>query len=148
MHLIVTVVVIIAPPQKVAYPFILDVSGYPLQIIWLFVVLGFFHLRWAKPSAPRPFKVWLSLAFFFLVATAFLIVAPFIRPPGGIGDTPPLPYYLYCLIGVAILVGGAVYWAAWKLVLPHVFGFRLVQTKEVLEDGTVVTLFSREKKGD
>ena len=33
------VIVIIAPPQKVAYPFILDVSGYPLQIIWLFVVL-------------------------------------------------------------------------------------------------------------
>ena len=33
------VIVIIAPPQKVAYPFILDVSGYPLQVIWLFVVL-------------------------------------------------------------------------------------------------------------
>ena len=32
------VIVIIAPPQKVAYPFILDVSGYPLQIIRLFVV--------------------------------------------------------------------------------------------------------------
>ena len=35
---------------------------------------------------------------------------PFIRPPGGIGDTPPLPYYLYCLIGIAwslgVLLGG------------------------------------------
>ena len=72
-----------------------------------------------------------------------MIVAPFIRPPGGIGDTPPLPCYLYCLIGIAILVGGALYWAAWKLVLPHVFGFRLVQTKEVLKDGTVVTLVRR-----
>ena len=72
-----------------------------------------------------------------------MIVAPFIRPPGGIGDTPPLPYYLYCLIGIAILAGGALYWAAWKLVLPHVFGFRLVHTKEVLKDGTVVTLVSR-----
>jgi solute carrier family 7 (L-type amino acid transporter), member 9/15 len=69
-----------------------------------------------------------------------VIVAPFIRPPGGIGDTPPLPYYLYCLIGIAILAGGALYWTTWKLVLPHVFGFRLVQTKEVLKDGTVVTL--------
>ena len=69
-----------------------------------------------------------------------VIVAPFIRPPGGIGDTPPLPYYLYCLIGIAILAGGALYWAAWKLVLPHVFGFRLMRMKEVLKDGTVVTL--------
>ena len=33
------VIVIIAPPQKVAYPFILDLSGYPFQIIYLFVVL-------------------------------------------------------------------------------------------------------------
>lgn len=33
------VIVIIAPPAKVAYPFILDVAGYPEQIINLFVVL-------------------------------------------------------------------------------------------------------------
>jgi len=32
------------------------------------------------------------------------------------------------------------YWAVWKLVLPYVFRFRLVPRKEVLEDGTVVTL--------
>jgi L-type amino acid transporter 9 len=69
-----------------------------------------------------------------------VIVTPFIGPPGGIGDTPPLPYYLYCLIAIATVVGGALYWVAWKLVLPHLFGFRLVQTKEVLKDGTVVTL--------
>jgi L-type amino acid transporter 9 len=71
-----------------------------------------------------------------------VLVAPFIRPPGGIGDTPPLPYYLYCLIGIAILVVGVLYWAVWKLVLPYVFGFRLVPKKEVLKDGTVVTLVS------
>ncbi|KAI9447220.1 amino acid transporter [Lactarius psammicola] len=145
IHLVVTVIVIIVPPQKVAYPFILDVSGYPFQIINLFVVIGLFYLRCQKPYTPRPFKVWLTLAFFFLVATAFLLVAPFIRPPGGIGDTPPLPYYLYCLIGITIPVLGVLYWATWKLVLPYVFGFRLVPRKEVLKDGTVVTLFSREK---
>jgi len=71
-----------------------------------------------------------------------VLVAPFIRPPGGIGDTPPLPYYLYCLIGITVPVVGVLYWAAWKLVLPYVFGFRLVPKKEVLEDGTVVTLVS------
>jgi hypothetical protein len=35
----VEVIVIVAPPLAVAYPFILDVSGYPQQIINLFVVL-------------------------------------------------------------------------------------------------------------
>ncbi|KAH8989891.1 amino acid transporter [Lactarius hatsudake] len=143
IHLVVTVIVIIAPPQKVAYPFILDVSGYPFQIINLFV--GLFYFRWKRPHTPRPFKVWLTLAFFFLVATAFLLVAPFIRPPGGIGDTPPLPYYLYSLIGILVPIVGVLYWAVWKIVLPYVFGFRLVPRKDVLKDGTVVTLFSREK---
>ena len=36
---LIEVVVIIAPPLSVAYPFILDVAGYPAQIISLFVVL-------------------------------------------------------------------------------------------------------------
>ena len=75
-------------------------------------------------------------------APSIVLVAPFIRPPGGIGDTPPLPYYLYCLVGIAVLVFGVLYWAVWKLVLPYVFGFQLVLRKEVLKDGTVVTLAS------
>jgi len=145
VHLIPSVIVIIAPPPQVAYPFILDVAGYPAQIINLFIIIGFFYLRWTKPQLPRPFKVWLPLAFFFLVADVFLLVAPFIRPSNKVGDTPPLPYYLYALIGIAVMVFGAFYWAVWQLVLPHVFKFRLVPRKEVLEDGTVVTLFSREK---
>lgn len=56
--------------------------------------------------------VWWPLAVFYLAAAVFrerlperwvrlmltepgiVLVAPFIRPPGGVGDTPPLPYYL------------------------------------------------------
>jgi solute carrier family 7 (L-type amino acid transporter), member 9/15 len=72
-----------------------------------------------------------------------VLVAPFIRPANGVGDTPPLPYYLYCLIGIAVIVFGALYWTIWQLVLPYVFKFRLVPRKEVLEDGTVVTLVSQ-----
>ena len=59
-----------------------------------------------------------------------------------------MPYYLYCLIGISILVGGALYWAVWKLVLPRAFGFRLVQTKEVLKDGTIVTLVRHPRCSD
>ena len=40
------------------------------------------------------------------------------------------------------MLAGVLYWAVWKLVLPYVFGFRLVPRKEVLKDGTVVTLVS------
>jgi len=40
VHLIPSVIVIIAPPPAVAYPFILDVEGYPQQIINLFYSCG------------------------------------------------------------------------------------------------------------
>jgi solute carrier family 7 (L-type amino acid transporter), member 9/15 len=72
-----------------------------------------------------------------------VLVAPFVRPANKIGDTPPLPYYLYCLIGISVIFFGGLYWAVWQLVLPYIFGFRLVPRKGVLEDGTVVTLVRR-----
>ncbi|KAF8878903.1 amino acid transporter [Gymnopilus junonius] len=145
VHLIPSVIIIIAPPPAVAYPFILDVEGYPGQIINLFIILGLFWLRWKKPNAHRPFKVWLPFALFFLAAAVFLLVAPFLKPANKVGDTPPLPYYLYCLVGIAIMVTGFLYWAVWRVVLPKIFGYELVPSKVVLEDGTVVNVFSRQK---
>ncbi|KZT62116.1 amino acid transporter [Calocera cornea HHB12733] len=142
IHLIPSVIIIIGPPAAVAYPFILDIEGYPGQIINLFVVLGLFWLRYKRPHAARPFKVWLPFAFFFLVAACFLLVAPFLRPSNGVGDTPPLPYWLYPIVGIAIMVTGALYWAIWRVILPGVFGYELIPTKERLSDGTVVTVFS------
>ncbi|KAI0317435.1 amino acid transporter [Amylostereum chailletii] len=145
VHLIPSVIVIIAPPPKVAYPFILDVEGYPSQIINFFIVIGLFYLRWTKPNVHRPFKVWWPIAVFFLAAATFLLIAPFLHPSNGVGDTPPLPYYLYPLVGIAVMAVGVLYWAGWRILLPKVFGHRLVPRKETLDDGTVVTVFSREK---
>ncbi|KAF8889843.1 amino acid transporter [Infundibulicybe gibba] len=141
-HLIPSAIVIIAPPPAVAYPFILNVEGYPQQIVNLFIVLGLFWLRYKKPAAVRPFKVWWPLAVFFLVAAVFLIVAPFLRPANGVGDTPPLPYYLYCLVGISILILGVLYWAVWRVILPKIFRYSLVSQKETLDDGTVITVVS------
>jgi hypothetical protein len=76
ISLFVEVIFIVAPGLSVAYPFILDVTGYSGQIINLFVILvrvlpllssfprllliafnqGLFYLRWKKPHLPRPFK--------------------------------------------------------------------------------------------
>ncbi|KAI0823462.1 amino acid transporter [Trametes gibbosa] len=139
LHMIPSIIIMIAPPPNVAYPFILNVQGYPIQGINLFVVIGLFWLRHHKPHAPRPFKVWLPVAFFFLAATVFLLVAPFIRPSNGVGDTPPLPYYLYCLVGMGVLVFGALYWVVLRQV-PRWFGYEVFQRKEALSDGTFVTV--------
>ncbi|OSD05040.1 amino acid transporter [Trametes coccinea BRFM310] len=144
LHMIPSIIIMIAPPPNVAYPFILDVQGYPIQVINLFVVIGLFWLRYRKPNATRPFKVWLTVAFFYLAAIVFLLVAPFIRPANGVGDTPPLPYYLYCLVGIGVLAFGALYWAAWRLV-PRWFGYEMVERKEALSDGTFVTVHDYKK---
>ncbi|KAF9052140.1 amino acid transporter [Panaeolus papilionaceus] len=146
IHLIPSVIVIIAPPPQIAYPFILDVEGYPAQIINVFIVLGLFYLRWKKPHLNRPFKVWLPLAVFFLAAALFLVIAPFLKPANKVGDTPPLPYYLYCLVGIGILCFGVFYWFAWRVLLPKVFNYTLVPHKVTLKDGTVVNVFSHSNK--
>ena len=125
--------------------------------------------------------VWLPLAFFFFAAAVFrkfprwttclrhwlqslqllVIIAPFLRPANGVGDTPPLPYYLwvhsfiltpenswfklfvlirYCLVGIGVLTLGVIYWAVWRVVLPKIFAYDLVPNKVVLDDGTVVNV--------
>ncbi|KZS96412.1 hypothetical protein SISNIDRAFT_537152, partial [Sistotremastrum niveocremeum HHB9708] len=89
IHLIPSVLVIVFPPPKVVYPFILNVEGYPAQIIHFFIIVGLFYLRYTKPHIRRPFKVGWPFAVFYFIAACFLMVAPFLPPANGVGDTPP-----------------------------------------------------------
>ncbi|GAA5954417.1 hypothetical protein JCM3765_004453 [Sporobolomyces pararoseus] len=89
VHLIPSLIIILGPPAKIAYPFILDVEGYPGQIIALLVVSGLLYLRWKEPERKRPIKAFFPAVLFYLIAAVFLLVVPFLRPPGGVGDTPP-----------------------------------------------------------
>ncbi|KAL5045548.1 amino acid permease-domain-containing protein [Aspergillus fruticulosus] len=79
------------------------------------------------------------VAIFVMAGQAFQVVAPFIRPPGGKGDTI-LPYWLYPVVGIAVLVAGIVYWAVWQVLLPWVGGYKLVPEYVVLKDGTTVAV--------
>jgi amino acid transporter len=147
LHFIPSLIVIVAIPAGDAYNFILDVEGYPGAVINLFVVIGLFILRWKAPHIPRPFKTWLIVPFFFLAGQAFLLVTPFLRPPGGIGDTPPIPYWLYPIVGIAVLLGGVAAWAIWRLAIPKLGGFEWALKHETLKDGTVYTHFVKGEKG-
>ncbi|KAJ4391793.1 hypothetical protein N0V93_005413 [Gnomoniopsis smithogilvyi] len=146
LHFIPSFIIIIAIPFGNAFNFIIDVEGYPSSIIALAVVVGLFLLRWKVPDTARPFKVWWPVAAFFLVGQCFLIVAPFIRPPGGVGDTPPIPYWLYPIVGITVLIASVVYWFVWRVVMPRVGSFEWRDIKTNLADGTVVTTFVREKE--
>lgn len=143
LHLIPSLVVIIAIPFGDAYSFILDLEGYPSSVINFLVVLGLFYLRWTSPTTRRPFKVWWPVALFFMVGQAFQLVAPFVRPPGGIGDTS-LPYWLHAAAAIAVMLMGVLYWAMWRVILPWIGRYELVKKDEKLEDGTTVTVYVRQ----
>ncbi len=147
LHLLPSILVIMVIPFGSAYAFLLDVEGYPASILHLLVVLGLFWLRYQEPRIPRPFRVWLPIAGFFAIGQLFLIVAPFIKPDGGKGDTE-LVYWLYAVAGMGVLMAGVVYWAAWRKFVPLVGRFEWVERKTTLKDGTVVALFGREKRGE
>lgn len=148
LHWIPSFIVIVAIPFGDAYNFILDVEGYPMSVISFLVVVGFFILRFTEPgkSWRRPFKVWIPVAMFYTVAQAFLMVAPFLRPPGGVGDTPPLPYWLYAVVGIIVICGAVMYWAAVFWVAPMVGKYKLKPNHEILSDGTRVVVYKRVKE--
>ncbi|KAK0561209.1 hypothetical protein OC844_003338 [Tilletia horrida] len=136
VHFIPSFIVIVAPPFGDAYNLILDVEGYPGQVIALLVVVGLFLLRIKAPQVPRPFRVFWPIAVFYLAAAVFLLVVPFLRPPGGKGDTS-LPYWLAPVIGIGVLAAGVVGWFVWMKVLPWAFHFQYEKQRHVLSDGTV-----------
>ena len=146
LHFIPSFIVIIAIPFGNAYNFILDLEGYPVAIINFLVVAGLLYLRWSAPNTERKFKVWLPVALFFLLAQTFLLVAPFLTPPGGIGDTPPIPYWLSSVIGLVIMVASIGYWFVWWVAAPKIGGYTLVPVNEPLSDGTNVIVYRTHKK--
>jgi 1-acyl-sn-glycerol-3-phosphate acyltransferase len=107
------------------------------------VVMGLVYMRWAEPNRDRPFKVWWPVAAFFMVAQAFQLTAPFLYPPGGKGDTPPLPYWLYAVVGILVLLLSVVYWFGWWVVGPAIGKYRLEPHQEQLDDGTNVVVYHR-----
>ncbi|KAL1634102.1 low-affinity methionine permease [Diplodia intermedia] len=146
LHLLPSLLVIAAVPFGDAYAFVLDVEGYPGSVVNLLVVVAFFWLRRVAPHAPRPFRCWRPVAAFYLLAQCFLLVAPFLRPPGGKGDTETLPYWLYPIVGIAVLAGGVLYWAVWWKVLPWRGKYALVPEHERLGDGTRVVVYRKVRK--
>ena len=144
LHFIPSLIVIVAIPFGDAYNFILDLEGYPSSIINFLVVAGLFYLRWNEPNVSRPFRVWWPVAVFFMAGQAFQVVAPFIRPPGGKGDTS-LPYWLYPVVGIAVLFAGVVYWGVWQVLLPWVGNYTLQPEHVVLRDGTTVAVYQKKR---
>ncbi|KAI9003636.1 amino acid/polyamine transporter I [Gaertneriomyces semiglobifer] len=143
LHWLVTVIVLFAPPPGEAYEFIVDLYTYPGAWINSFVAAGLIYLHYRKSENwSSPYHSYFPVTFLFLLSNIFLAVVPFIPP---IKETTSYPYYVFPLVGVSVLVLGAVYWAFWKHILPKFGGYSIVAERNTLEDGTEVVRYIKVK---
>ncbi|TPX34694.1 hypothetical protein SmJEL517_g02785 [Synchytrium microbalum] len=117
MNWIMVVILLMAPPVGPIFDFLLDLVGYPAYVPlppWVFYtlsVIGLIVMRKTMADVIRPFKVWLPVAYFFLIAGFFQFVMPFV--PYG---TSEYPYYLPPVVGWCFMLSGIpayfafVYW--------------------------------------
>ncbi|KAJ5637724.1 hypothetical protein N7490_007603 [Penicillium lividum] len=117
VHYVPSLLVIALPPQQDIYNFILDVEGYPGNILALAITVGLLILRYKEPNLPRPFKAWLPAVWLRVVVCIALLVTPFIPPPGGQGDVHFF-YATYAIVGIGILLFAVGYWYVWTVLLP------------------------------
>jgi hypothetical protein len=120
----------------------------------MFMSLGLIHLYLHPFSIHRnpehwspPFRATLPVVVFFFISNIYLVVAPFVPPSKGQNVYQHLPYFLHCVVGIGILLAGAVYWVFWAIILPKVGGYELVRVHTVGDDGWSKTRFERRKKG-
>lgn len=149
-HWLVSVIVMLAPPPGDAYNFILNVISYPLAIVNVFVAAALVHLYLHPEAAHRPrwappFKAGLPVVIFFLLSNVYLVVAPFVPPDEGQSIYESIPYYLHCVVGIAIFFVGAIYWLVWAVILPKTGGYELVREHSVDSSGWSRSNFVKKK---
>ncbi|OJD22459.1 hypothetical protein ACJ73_06196 [Blastomyces percursus] len=148
VHYIQSLLAIILALSDNVYSFILDIEGYPIQIITLALSVGPLILRYKAPDLPRPFKAWTSAVWISIALSIGLLAAPFFPPKDGKGDVNFF-YATYAIVGVGmpsslidprcgLLVLRAVLIPRWK-------GYVLEEKTGILEDGVSVTKVVRLK---
>lgn len=117
-------------------------------MINVFVAAGLLCLyyRPEQYSWAPPFRASWPIALVFFLSNVYLVVAPFVPPSDGQSVYESLPYYLHCLVGIAILVAGAIYWVVWAQVLPRLGKYELVRETVIDElDGREKSFFTRKR---
>ena len=100
VHYIPSFLVITMPPSKEAYSFILEVEGYPGQVLAFAVAAGLIWLRFKQPHLKRPFKAWLPAVGLKMLLGLALLAAPFFPPT--VQRPGELFYATYAIVGVSM----------------------------------------------
>lgn len=80
---------------------------------------------------------------FFFLSNLYLVVAPYVPPSAGQSVYNELPYYLHCVVAIAIFTAGALYYLVWAVLMPRLGGYLLVKETVVDADGWSRSVFTR-----
>ncbi|EPS30529.1 High-affinity methionine permease [Penicillium oxalicum] len=146
-HYVVSAVILLAPPPGDAYNFLLNLISYPLAIVNVFVALGLIHIYLNQsvkfPDWSPGIRATLPVTTFFLVSNIYLVIAPYMPPDEGQNVYEHLPYYLHCVVALALFALGALYYVVWAVFLPRWGGYVLVKESVVDADGWSRSVFTR-----
>ncbi|KAL2120227.1 hypothetical protein VTJ04DRAFT_4253 [Mycothermus thermophilus] len=148
LHWLVTVIVLLAPPPGPAYNFIVNLYTYPGAWINAFVAAGLIYVQFfsSRRGQWNPgWRTFLPITVIFLLANVFLIIVPFIPPADGDFWADGYPYYVFPVVGVAVLLLGAFYWTLWTKFWPAVRGHKIVAERIIDEDGVEVVRYRKVK---
>ncbi|KAF4510261.1 hypothetical protein G6O67_002163 [Ophiocordyceps sinensis] len=140
-HGMLTIAVLAAAPVGPAYTFIVKMSTYPPTWIQAFVTAGLIWLQYNKwENWNSPWHTPLPISIAYLLSNVFLMIVP-LMPPRGDWNAGGYPYYVLPVVGVGVLLLGAVYWALWAKVLPCLSGSKVVCERAFDEEGVEVVRY-------
>lgn len=125
-HWLLTVLVLILPPNGDIYQFIINVSSYPTTWVNIFVTLGLLYLHrnsdaehWGKSEEHKWHSYWfISLTFLF--SNMFLAIFPLVPPPSTLELDGGYTYWAFPVTGLGIFGLGALFWV-WQKHITKVF---------------------------
>lgn len=71
------------------------------------------------------------------------MIAPYIPPTEDQNVYEQLPYYLHCVVALAIFGAGAIYYLIWAVAMPRLGGYVLVKETVVDADGWSRSVFTK-----
>ncbi|KAK9701975.1 hypothetical protein K7432_011459 [Basidiobolus ranarum] len=101
LNLIISLILMLAPPPGEAYNFLIDMTGYPAWIFYGLSMIGLVYLRKKEPNLPRPFRTSIIFSGLFILVALFLMVFPFLPPSNQSGT---IPYYMSPLLSVVFII--------------------------------------------
>lgn len=127
LHWLFSVILVISPNIGDAYQILLLLHSYALQV-WVGFFLGaglvYLYLKpgstWGSKSGFTPIGGWVWAAFFTLV-NLFLIITPWIPPPGTVQLVlENTAFYVYPTVSVSLVAFGVLYWVAFAKIYPRI----------------------------